>query len=173
MEQRRAQRNDLIVSISLSILSVAVFAYAFTFPPPDRSIGMRTFPQLLAGLLLALSVALIVQTLIRRRRVGASDKDAGKETGPASGRKLDRDTIVNMAVAVGAAVLFVVAVKTLGFLLTAFLFLGLLIVKFGERRPLVVLGTTVGLTAAIYGLFGVAARVPFPRGLIENLISRF
>ena len=164
MEQRRAQRNDLIVSISLSIFSIAVFVYAFTFPPPERSIGMRTFPQLLAGLLLALSVALIVQTLIRRHRV---------EAGASRVRRLDRDTIVNMAVAVGAAVLFVVAVKTLGFLLTAFLFIGLLIVKFGERRPLVVLGISVGLTAAIYGLFGVVARVPFPRGLIENLISRF
>jgi hypothetical protein len=63
-------------------------------------------------------------------------------------------------------------VSWLGFILTSVLFLGAIAVYFGERRILAVVGYSVLGVVVVYLLFSVVARVPFPDGLVEQLLPR-
>ena len=69
---------------------------------------------------------------------------------------------------VGALIFYALAVDTLGFFITAFLFLAVLFLAFGVSRrwiaPLAV-AVTIGLHFAFYSLL----RVPLPWGWLESL----
>ncbi len=57
---------------------------------------------------------------------------------------------------------YYVALPTVGFYTTSALFILLLALVLGERRPLVVLGITVGFIILLYGLFAVVLKRPLP-----------
>lgn len=57
---------------------------------------------------------------------------------------------------------YYVALPSVGFYTTSALFILLLALVLGERRPLVVLGITLGFITLLYGLFAVVLKRPLP-----------
>ena len=58
--------------------------------------------------------------------------------------------------------IYYLALPSVGFYTTSALFIILLAVVLGERRPLVVLGITLGFITLLYGLFAVVLKRPLP-----------
>jgi putative tricarboxylic transport membrane protein len=65
--------------------------------------------------------------------------------------------------------LYILASETVGFMLSALVFLGALFVWLGVR-PLTALVVTVATTLAIQYFFGTLLRVPLPRGWLTNIM---
>ncbi|MDI5985456.1 tripartite tricarboxylate transporter TctB family protein [Halomonas sp. M4R5S39] len=62
----------------------------------------------------------------------------------------------------GCCLVYYVALPTVGFYTTSALFIILLAPVLGERRPVVVLGITLGFITLLYGLFAVVLKRPLP-----------
>lgn len=58
--------------------------------------------------------------------------------------------------------IYYLAMPTVGFYSTSTLFIILLALVLGERRPIVVLGITVGFISLLYGLFAMVLKRPLP-----------
>ncbi|WP_346298617.1 tripartite tricarboxylate transporter TctB family protein [Halomonas sp. BM-2019] len=66
------------------------------------------------------------------------------------------------AATLACCLVYYVALPTVGFYTTSALFILLLALVLGERRPLVVLGITLGFITLLYGLFAVVLKRPLP-----------
>ncbi|MDQ7729586.1 tripartite tricarboxylate transporter TctB family protein [Halomonas sp. SpR8] len=63
---------------------------------------------------------------------------------------------------VACCLIYYLAMPTVGFYSTSTLFIMLLALVLGERRPSVVLGITVGFIILLYGLFAIVLKRPLP-----------
>ncbi|WP_234346816.1 tripartite tricarboxylate transporter TctB family protein [Halomonas sp. G11] len=63
---------------------------------------------------------------------------------------------------VACCLIYYLAMPTVGFYTTSTLFIILLALVLGERRPSVVLGITVGFIILLYGLFAIVLKRPLP-----------
>lgn len=63
---------------------------------------------------------------------------------------------------VACCLIYYLAMPTVGFYSTSTLFIILLALVLGERRPIVVLGITVGFIILLYGLFAMVLKRPLP-----------
>jgi len=156
-DKTNTSKTDLIVAVVLIIVSISVYAFTFTFPESARSVGVPTFPRILTGLIFALACIQILTTLYK--------KNNSKQK-PFS---IPRTTVKRIFISIGLIIKYITVITLLGFLLATFLFLLALVFTFGEKR----LGTAVllsfSVTAAVYVIFSILARVPFPEGILENL----
>lgn len=156
-------RNDLVVSLFFVVLSVVVVVATRDYPVADREVGVRTFPLILAILLGLLGVLHFTVTILKLRK-GAAEQQRKEPT-------IDRRSIVRIITTIGGIALYVALVSTTGFILTSIVYLAAVSLYFGERRPLMVVAFAVIGVLAVYVLFGMVARVPFPRGPIEELLT--
>ncbi len=156
-------RNDLTVAGIFVLLSVAVIIGTSDYPTSDRAVGIRTFPLILALLLGGLSVFLIVRSLLASRRLRQKEEQGSPV--------LEKQTVIRILVTAGAVAIYVVVVNIGGFIITSALYLAAMAYFFGERRLWVVTTYAVVGVFAVYLLFGVVARVPFPEGPAEHLLN--
>ncbi|MDQ7735096.1 tripartite tricarboxylate transporter TctB family protein [Halomonas sp. SpR1] len=63
---------------------------------------------------------------------------------------------------VACCLIYYLAMPTVGFYSTSTLFIILLALVLGERRPSVVIGITVGFIILLYGLFAIVLKRPLP-----------
>lgn len=159
---RSDTRNDLIVAVLFIIVSISVIVGTRDYPVATREVGVRTFPLILAALLGILGVLQAVQAIRAHR------KAAGEH--PRMAPQIGRRSVVRILTTIAGIALYVAVVNTLGFILTSIVYLAAVSVHFGERRPLMVVAFSVIGVLAVYVLFGVVARVPFPYGPIEELL---
>lgn len=151
--------NDVLSGLLLVLFGSAVVLYARMFPAmPGQSIGPGVFPMLLgAGLALC----------------GAAVLWSGRKGGGAAWVEME-DWVrrprrgLNAMLVVGALIFYAQVVETVGFFLTALVFLVVLFLAFGVSRrwiaPLAV-AVTLGLHLAFYSLL----RVPLPWGWLEGI----
>ena len=117
--------------------------------------GPGFLPFVTGLILVALSVTLLVARLLKRREGAGSIGELMP-----SGEALRRILIV-----LGALCLYVVLLDPLGFLLTTFLFM-IVILRLEPRRWTFLLPVAVGATLFFFVLFKVLLRVPLPSGLL-------
>jgi len=153
--------KEIVFSICVIAAAAVAFTMTLSFPPElaiEGGVGPAFFPQTVAVLLALLGLLLLA---------GSARRLAGK-----TGKKGTADTRPMKAVATAfllivgyAAALHVVGfpIGTLAFLVATISFY---LSPIGWKR---VLGFSVpvaaAITAASYGLFGVALRIPLPTGL--------
>lgn len=151
--------SDTLTGWLLLLFGGAVAAYAWTFPPaPGQSIGPGVFPLLIGGGL-AVAGALLV-------RAGLKQHDATHLAG--TGGLVQPGLAFRGALVIGALLFYALVVETVGFFITAFVFLGGLFLVFGVRLrwiPLLAASMTLGLHLAFYTLL----HVPLPWGWLEAL----
>lgn len=63
---------------------------------------------------------------------------------------------------VTCCLIYYLTMPTVGFYSTSTLFIILLALVLGERRPIVILGITVGFIILLYGLFAIVLKRPLP-----------
>jgi hypothetical protein len=111
--------------------------------------------------ILALSAALLIQALAMERDPPAVRHDKAPGT-------RDRRLAVFLLLVVLA---YIVLVPILGFILATIPFFAVLMVMFGERRPLLVAIGALAMTAVLYGLFRHGFGVFLPRGLLTGVVA--
>ena len=123
-------------------------------------------PVLLGTLLAALSVIMIVQSVLKLRKGGmASDEDT-----PAS----DKSGMISVALTFAVMIGYTLVLPVLGFCLSTFVYLILqiLILAPKEKRniKLFVLISVV-FTAVVFVVFRIGLQQLLPRGIIESLLG--
>lgn len=151
--------NDSLSGLLLVVFGVVVAISAAAFPESGgQTIGPGLFPATI-GVGLALSGAVLAWS-------GRRMRDAQWltfEEWVAEPRMM-----LNAALVIGALIFYALVVETVGFFITAFVFLAILFLAFGVNRrwiaPLAVM-VTLGLHFAFYSLL----RVPLPWGWLESV----
>lgn len=118
--------------------------------------GPMLFPAAIGGLLLLTLGVVVIEVRRERRRY----KTVTATTLP----RFDRRAILS-AVAIPASVVFyLVAEERLGFVLTATVLVGGLLILF-RVRTLAAIATAICTSALVYQVFAIGLRVPLPRGI--------
>jgi putative tricarboxylic transport membrane protein len=151
--------HDALSGLLTLLFGIAVIAYARSFPvTPGQPIGPGLFPMLIGGAMALCGVALFASS-VRSRITPWLQIDEWV-------RRPRR--VLNGALVIGALVFYALAVDTLGFFLTALVFLTVLFLALEVPRrwiaPIAV-GMTLGLHFAFYTLL----RVPLPWGWLEGI----
>ena len=168
--------NDTLTGILLFVVGIAVAAYAQTFPlSPGQEIGPGLFPSVIGGGLALCGVVLFVGG-VRQSRATAILRV--QETADAPGRRSDAwleldewarrpRMVLNGALVIADLIFYALAVDRIGFFVTAFVFLTVLLLAFGVRWrwiPVLAVAVTLGLHLVFYTLL----RVPLPWGWFEG-----
>ena len=151
--------NDTLSGLLLVIFGIVVGVSAVAFTETaGHKIGPGVFPGLIGG-----GMALGGAVLAWSGRNASDVRWLALEEWVAEPR-----LALNAALVVGALIFYALAVDTMGFFITAFVFLAVLFLAFGVSRrwiaPLAIL-VTLGLHFAFYTLL----RVPLPWGWLESL----
>ncbi len=129
------------------------------------------FPALLFAAL-GLTLAALFVSSYREKIFGGKSAASSSITpdenldanGGRAGGKVTREGLLHFAEFVLAVALFAVLAETVGFILTAGVFLFLLLIRMGTRASVSALVTLL-LVPAVYSFFGTLMRVPLARGL--------
>jgi len=144
---------------SLVIIGGSLFFYYLAGQLPVvkgyQQMGDSYWPRLVLGVLVGLAVILLIQTLLPRK----TPKSAGK---PGSDEKGGRGTMAQTMIAI---VIYVLAIPYLGFLVSTFLALIAFSYLMGDRKAWGMFFFSLGMTAAIYVIFGLVIYTSLPRGV--------
>ncbi|HOI82518.1 MAG TPA: tripartite tricarboxylate transporter TctB family protein [Synergistales bacterium] len=155
---------EIVFSIMFIMFSVSVLMASLAYPViPIRSGGSPgIYPQILAFMLILLSICLICKLVIEKKRFTAEDV----ETKVYLPEKRQIRSLVGVTVGL---VLAPFLIMYLGFLGTMFIFLFIIMMLLTEEKKtirfvVIRLIITVATIVAVYLVFQVGASVPFPFG---------
>lgn len=128
--------------------------------PPDyiMKVGPSFFPTILAGLLIIFSLASIVFAL------------KGKSKGTVEPLKLSDKGVQRGLLLLLATVVFCAVLEPLGFIPTAIVFLALMMLLMGNRKPLQVLCAPPLVTFSIWLIFEKILNLSMPAGLLTDIL---
>lgn len=132
---------------ALALLALVGAAWVESAAIPGEA---RMFPRLILGLMGVLSAIMLVQSM-RRPTVGSFFVDFG-----------------NFATTVLIAAVYVALVEPVGYLLATTVFLPVLAMALGMRRPQLLAVTTIGFVAAVYVIFVLVFDRPLPLGILSD-----
>lgn len=146
-------RIDIVYGLILGLISAVFFAMTFSFPKASGGINPRTYPQIVIAVMFALSAFLTVQGILRSRR-DAKDAEPTLPRGK---------TAAKLLILVAAGAVYALLLEAVGYILVTPLLAALVMVLFGERRPLRIALVSLTLAATLYFVFRGVFRVPLPR----------
>lgn len=147
--------NDALIGAVLLVLAAAVGLHARTFPAiPGQQFGAAVFPTAIATALGLLALVLVLQGVRAWEGPVAWSDWARSRHGP-----------LNLAVAVGGVLIYVLLADRLGFIpcMAALLFALFLVLG---ARAWVALAAAALVTLLIHLVFVGLLKVPLPRGLV-------
>lgn len=150
------RRADVIGGLTLTV-ALLYFLWLNSHHPPDAA--RLPYILIIGGIILS---ALLVAGGLRRR--GEGEGDAGVAGRPWVPRK----AFWRVTALVAGMLAFGVLIESLGFYLTAIVFLVAVMWAMGEKRPLALGAISVGTVVFIYLLFHAWLRVPLPVGVFGS-----
>jgi putative tricarboxylic transport membrane protein len=151
--------NDTLSGLLLLVFSAVIVVYAWRFPEiPGQNMGPGLFP-----ILIGVGLALCGLTLTWAGRTPQDTAWLVFEDWVRRPRM-----VLNAALVIGGLIFYALVVDTVGFFLTAFVFLVVLFLGFGVSRRWIApiaAAVTFGLHVAFYTLL----RVPLPWGWLEGI----
>jgi putative tricarboxylic transport membrane protein len=154
--------NDLVLGLASLGLGAGVIVMAAGFPsPPQQAFGPALFPTLLGAGLVACGLTFVIQwvTAGRHRRAFTLPPWADSVSATA-----------NVAGLLGAPVFYILTVEWLGFVLSAFVCLAVLLMLF-HRRILVALVAAAIVAPLLHLIFTKLLLVPLPLGQLVQSIA--
>lgn len=150
------QDRDIMSSLFWALVGV-LFCIGGTHYGLRRSgiPGPGFLPFVTGLILVAFSLILLISRLLKREEAAGSVREPMP-----SGEALRR-----ILKALGALCLYVLILEPLGFMLTTFLFM-VLVLRLEPRRWTFILPAAIGTTAFFFLLFKVLLRVPLPPGIL-------
>ena len=156
------RRKNIIAAVVL--IACAILYGVLTANLPTRTLPKTPdpsfFPWINTVIILALSVWLLVQALRQ-----PAPAPAPAPTPTRTGR--NRRAVWALAAFIG----YLAVMPGLGFILATAPFFAVMMVLFGERRPMWVGGGAVGTTVLLYALFRYGFGVILPRGLLAGIVA--
>jgi putative tricarboxylic transport membrane protein len=150
--------NDAIFGVLLIVFAIAEIAYTRTFPSlHGQAYGPDLFPILIGVGFLITGAILTIQGLAQR---------ASQPLVEIGAWAADRRNVVNFALVLLALLFYIAASDWLGFILTAFVIMLVLLKSFGSGMvaALVIAALT---TLGIHTLFARVLLVPLPWGVLQ------
>jgi len=160
--ETRARRRELIVGSILLAFAVAWTVTVYYTVPTGRgaSVGPRAFPLFLGGGLIVLSALMVLSAL--RNAVVPGDDDAAGEGEPPIALWHHLRIIASVAAIIMA---YGWLMQNAGFVLATILVVSFTLwMVIGVRRPLLVIGMSLGITAGCWLAFGKLLGAYMPRG---------
>jgi putative tricarboxylic transport membrane protein len=149
--------NDAIFGVLLIVFAIAEIAYTRTFPSlHGQAYGPNLFPILIGVGFLITGTILTVQGVARR--AGALVEIGAWAT--------DRHNVVNFGLVVLSLLFYIAASDWLGFVLTSFIILLVLLKSFGCGLA-TSLAVSIVTTLGIQALFARMLLVPLPWGILQ------
>ena len=146
------KKYNIGISIVLLLISAAMFLGTSGMPGIEGTIGPGAWPRILSVVMAVLAVLLLLQSL----------KDASAKESPFSwGPGLKRVLAGIFVLAVFCVVLYF-----FGFMIASAVMIPAVMLLFGEKRPLILLATTVGVLLFVYVIFAMVLNLPLPHGVI-------
>lgn len=152
--------NEAVLGALLLALMVAVFSATAAFPRiPGQPYGPDLFPRLIAGGLGIAGALMTLRGLLSQPRLPFATLAPWARSARAAGA---------VGLALAAMVFYILAADTLGFVITAFALLVVLMLYL-RTPPLTALLASAATTLAVEYTFGSLMRIPLPRGLLVVL----
>ena len=153
------------------ILAIGLVYESMALNMPRGSLsypGPGLFPMVIGIFLIATALGCLIQEILSRRR-GASPSASplSNQDSAAPGDRNVNKTIQLITLMIG----YVLALKTLGFLISIFAFLMVAIRIFGYRRWLPALAMAAVLAGISYVSFILWLKVPLPMGILEEVLG--
>lgn len=147
--------SDFTLALMLLALAAAMVVGATSFPPmPGQAFGPRLFPNLVAtGFVLCALVLIGRAAKARAIKLAIVTPDWWSEPGRRG----------NLAILLGSIVAYTLLVERVGFVLTTFAMLVLLMKRLGAGWRATLIASFLG-TLVTYLLFAYWLRVPLPNG---------
>jgi putative tricarboxylic transport membrane protein len=150
--------NDAVFGVLLIVFAIAEIAYTRTFPSlHGQAYGPNLFPILIGVGFLITGAILTIQGLVQR---------AGAPLVQVGAWAADRRNVVNFALVLLALLFYIAASDWLGFILTAFIIMLVLLKSFGSGMATAVVMAAL-TTLCIHTLFARVLLVPLPWGLLQ------
>jgi putative tricarboxylic transport membrane protein len=150
--------HPALAGLLVLIFGLAIVAHARTFPAmPGQSVGPAFFPTIVGAGLILCAIALIVSG----RASGAPWIQAGDWV------RRPR-MLFNLLLVFLDLVFYAFAVARLGFVITAVIFLGVVMLAFGVPKARI-LPVALVVTLVIHYAFYTLLRVPLPWGVLESV----
>ncbi len=163
-------RKDLIFSLGVIALGIAVIAVAWSWPEPliRDAVGPRAFPYGL-GLLFVGGGAFVAWQRLRNMHAAAGyqvpDEGGEEEDGvPASGLRA-------MSI-IGLCVIYALILNPVGFVVATPPLIALCLIAMKERKPVTVIVTALSFTIITYLLIHTVLGGRLPEGVLQGLLPR-
>jgi putative tricarboxylic transport membrane protein len=151
-------RKDSYVAIFLLVF--CGLAYWESYPYPHAS---AYFPHIIILLLAIMSGALWGKSILEGRKEKIpEDRTAGVEGPPFWKKEVFRKVILMIAV----FIFYLLVMSSIGFYLTTFVYLPVMIWLLGVRKIKVIVFSTVFVLIFIYLVFSAFLKVPIPEGIL-------
>lgn len=149
-----------IVGGSIGIVIGLVILWQSSIMPTDvvMKIGPGFFPSMLAGGLILFSAVLILNAL------------RGKSKGVLEPQQLSDKGVQRGLIMLAAGVTFSAVMVPLGFIPTAIIFLTLMMIVMGIRKPMLILTVPVFITAGVWGVFEKVLHLSMPAGILSSIL---
>jgi putative tricarboxylic transport membrane protein len=156
--------NDAVWGALLLLFSVALLVHVQSFPKiPGQQVGPALFPGFLAVALAICAVLLVVKGLASRREGGERAEWVLLEPWT-----LHRRYLIAFVVTIGVNFFYILAVETLGFILTGVAYLGAMFLVFGVSKRWI-LPFAIVVTLVIHYAFYKLLKVPLPWGIMQGI----
>lgn len=159
-----------MVFVVFGLLTLLVLIPFGIQQPPSvqyRALSPSYWPNIVAGAITALGLALVISTLLAARPNLPADETAG-----ASGAQAPLWLALRPFIALAICFALYFGLEPLGFVLTTTIALAALMVLAGEYRPHIVIPVALIVPMALHLFFTKAASVPIPMGILEPLLLR-
>ena len=150
--------SDRVSGVLTFALGLAVVIRTQSFPPmPGQPVGPAMFPMAI-GAVLMIAGAVLFAGSVRQRAASYGIADWMRRP----------RMLINFALVIGDLLFYALVVTDLGFLITAVIFVSVLMLAFGVGRARI-LPLAVAVTLVIHYAFYTLLRVPLPWGVLEGI----
>lgn len=148
---------DLLSSLLYLVIGLAFVAGGVRMGlGPLHSPGPGYFPTLIGGILSALSLGLLIKSVLAKE--AAADRQRFWK---------EKDSWVKVSCVVGSLIFYLAALEFLGYIATTVAFILFLLKVVGKKSWLVSLTMAVLVSLGSYALFKMALGVYLPKGLMQ------
>lgn len=153
--------NEAVTGTFLIALAIAIFVVTASFPQiPGQPFGPDLFPRVIGGMLGIAGLLMIARGLLTTPRLPFAERAEWARSARATGAIL---------LTLGSIVAYILVSEPLGFVITAFALL--LVLMLYLRTPLVTALVTAAVSTLILEyFFSGLMRVPLPRGILTVLV---
>jgi putative tricarboxylic transport membrane protein len=163
------RRADMAVALCVVLLGVFVLAAAQDVRPASIAdpIGSRGAPHLVGAVLVLGGLALVLRRVLRWRQEGESVPAEGTEDDPG----VPPGSAVRALAIWSAAVVYVLALPTAGYLIATPLFLGVALWLLAIRSWMLV-AVPLGFTVPVFLVFSLFLNVRLPTGILDGVLRQ-